>query len=107
MIKYLEVVRRLLQEFATWVIDKIPREENVEADRLSKFASITMPEPNPKEKEKKVLVKYLHQSSIEAKSNEVLEIHLRTSEPCWMDPILAYLRDEVLLVDKKEARRIL
>ena len=59
MDKYLEVVRRLPQEFATQVIDKIPREENVEANRLSKFASIAMLESNPEEKEKKVLVEYL------------------------------------------------
>ena len=107
MMRYLEVVRRLLQEFTTWVIDKIPREENVEANRLSKFASITMPEPNPEEREKKVLVKYLPQPSTEAKNDEVLETYLGTTEPYWMDPILAYLRDGVLPPDKKEARRIL
>ena len=107
MVKYLEVIRRLLHEFTTWVINKIPREENVNVDRLSKFASIAMPEPNPEEKEKKVLVEYLPQPSIEAKNDEVLETHLGTPEPCWMDPILAYLRDGVLSVDKKEARRIL
>ena len=81
MVKYLEVVRHLLQEFATWVIDKIPREENVEADRLSKFASIAMPEPNPEEKEMKVLIEYLPQPSTETKSDEVLETHLGTPEP--------------------------
>ena len=66
-----------------------------------------MPEPNPEEKEKKVLVEYLPQPSTETKSDEVLETHLGTPEPCWMDPILAYLRDGVLPADKKEARRIL
>ena len=66
-----------------------------------------MPEPNPKEKEKKVLVEYLPQPSTEEKNDEVLEVHLGAPEPYWMDPILAYLRDGVLPVDKKEARRIL
>ena len=82
MTRYLEVVRRLLQEFTTWVIDKIPREENIEVDRLSKFASITMPEPNPEEKEKKVLVEYLPQRSTEEREMEVLETHLEPSRPC-------------------------
>ena len=59
MMKYLEVVHRLLQEFTSWVINKIPRAENVEANRPSKFASITMPEPDPEDREKKVLIEYL------------------------------------------------
>ena len=107
MTKYLEVVRRLLHEFNTWVIDKIPREENVEVDRLSKFASTTIPKPNPEEKEKKVLVEYLPQRSTEVKKTEVLETHLEAPKPCWMDPILAYLKDGALPIDRKEARRIL
>ena len=56
MVRYLEVVRRLLLEFVSWRIDKIPREENVEADRLSKFASKTMPEFDNTDLSRKVLV---------------------------------------------------
>ena len=107
MMKYLEVVRRLLQEFTSWIINKISREENVEANGLSKFASIIMPEPNPKDKEKKVLVEYLPEPSTKRKEDEVLETHLGTLEPYWMDPILTYLRDGVLLEDKKDIRGIL
>ena len=82
MAKYLGVVRRLLQEFAAWAINKIPREENVEADRLSKFASITMPEPDPEEKERKVLVEYLPHRSTEQGEMEVLETYLESPKPC-------------------------
>ena len=102
MTKYLEVIRRLLYEFTTWVIDKIPREENVEADRLSKFASIIMPEPNPEEKKKKVLVEYLPQRSTEEEKMEVLETRLEVPKPCWMDPILAYLKDGALSADRRK-----
>ena len=66
-----------------------------------------MLEPNPKEKEKKVLVEYLPQRSTEEEKMEVLEIRLEVPKPCWMDPILAYLKDRALPADKKEERRIL
>ena len=54
----------------------------MEADRLSKFASITMPELDPKDREKKVLVEYLPKPSTERKQDEVLETHLGTPKPC-------------------------
>lgn len=47
MMRYLELVKGLLIEFPSCVIDKILRTENVQAKMLSKFTSITMPEPNP------------------------------------------------------------
>ena len=62
-----------------------------------------MPEPNPEEKEKKVLVEYLPQPSTETKSDEVLETHLELldgSHTCLFE-------GWVLPADKKEARRIL
>ena len=106
MAKYLGVVRRLLQGFAAWVIDKIPREENVKADRLSKFASITMPEPDPEEREKKVFVEYLPHRSTEKREMEVLVAHIESPEPCWMDPVLAYLKDGTLPREKNKAKRV-
>ena len=78
----------------------------MEADKLSKFASITIPDPDPEDKEKKVFVEYLLKPSTQRKEDEVLETHLKTSEPYCMDPILIYLRDAVLPKDKKDARRI-
>ena len=66
-----------------------------------------MPKPNPEEKEKKVLVEYLPQRSTEEREMEVLETHVEPPRPCWMDPILAYLKDGALPAEKKEVRRIL
>ena len=65
-----------------------------------------MPEPDPQEKEKKVLVEYLPHRSTKRGEVEVLETHLESHKPSWMDPVLAYLKDGALLVGKKEARRI-
>lgn len=59
MVRYLGVVKGLFAKFLSWAIDKISGIENIEADKLSRFASITIPEPNLEDKEKKVLVEYL------------------------------------------------
>ena len=107
MVKYLKVFRRLLLEFVSWRIDKIPREENVEVDRLSKFASITMPELDHTDLSKKVPVEYFPEPSTDVPQYEVLEIYQYTSGPCWMDPFLAYLRDGTLPPDRKNAKRVL
>lgn len=66
MIKYMEVMGKFLDGFLSWAINKILRMENVEADRLSKFSSVTMFEPKLEfeDKEKKVLVEYLLEPSI-------------------------------------------
>ena len=42
MIQYLKVVRSLVSDFLYYNINKIPRAENTEADRLSKYASIAI-----------------------------------------------------------------
>ena len=75
MTKYPIVVRALITEFPSWSINKIPRAENVEADKLSKFTSITIPKLEPKDREKKVLVEYLLKPSTQ-KKEEVLEGHI-------------------------------
>ena len=60
MIQYLKVVRCLVSDFLYWNINKIPRSENAEADRLSKYASIAI--PNPDNIDERVFVEYLPQN---------------------------------------------
>lgn len=83
--------------------------EIVKADKLSKFASVTMPEPEPepKDQENKVLMEYLLKQSTHRKVEEVFEGYTGQPEPYWMDPILAYLSDGMLLAKKKEAGKVL
>lgn len=64
MAKYLKVVRALTIEFHSWNINKIPRAENSEADKLLKFASIAMIEPHRK-RETKIVIIYLPNQSTE------------------------------------------
>ena len=65
-----------------------------------------MPEPDPEEMEKKVFVKYLPHRSTEEREMEVLVVHIKSPEPCWMDPVLAYLKDGTLPREKNEAKRV-
>ena len=56
---------------------QIRREENVEVDRFSKFALVTVlkPGPEPDDRENKVIVEYLPKPSTQNKIKEVLQGH--------------------------------
>ena len=71
--------------------------------------SITLPEPEPEpeDREKIVLMEYLPKPSTQRKAEEVLKGHTSQLEPYWMDSILAYLKDGMLLAGKMEARKVL
>ena len=105
MIEYLKAVRGLTAEFTSWSIDKIPRAENCEADRLSKYASIAV--PNHDEQEEKVFVEYFPEKTTSTPNVEVMDISIGFPQPSWMDPILNYLKDGSLPPDKKEAWSII
>ena len=53
MIKYLQVVQSFVSEFLYWNITKVPRLENSEADRLAKYASVAI--LNPEKFEERIL----------------------------------------------------
>ena len=65
-----------------------------------------MPEPDSEEREKKVFVEYLPHRSTEEREMEVLVAYIKSPEPCWMDPVLAYLKDGTLPREKNEAKRV-
>ena len=72
-------VRGLVTEFTSWSINKIPRAENCEADRLSKYASIAV--PSPEDQEERVSVKYLLEKTTLAPHVEMLNISIGTPQP--------------------------
>ena len=99
MSKYLTVVKSLLCDFTDFQIIYIPREENSQADALSKVASADFPNLA-----RQVLLEVLEAPSIEAQI-ETAPIE-RLPEESWMTPIWNYLQTGVLPHDPLEARRI-
>lgn len=96
MATYLKVVMRLLPNFDRFELTHIPRNENHHADALSKLAG-----SRDSELLAVVLIEHLPRSSI-AKCEEVMWIE---STPSWMDPIVAFLKNQVQPSDKEEAQK--
>ena len=114
MIQYLRVVRCLVSDFLYWNITKIPRTENTEADRLSKYASIAI--PNPEKIDERVFVEFLPSKTTDAKMTEVMPVEVAQEEDrpessssteTWMTPYLDYLKHGILSQDKKEAKSLM
>ncbi|GKE14593.1 reverse transcriptase domain-containing protein [Tanacetum coccineum] len=98
MIQYSDKVKTLASNFRGFSIKQVPRSENKKADALSKLASTSFAHLS-----KQVLIEELKEKSIEA--NEVLAV-VEEEGYTWITPIYEYLKEEVLLEDKKKARAI-
>ncbi|GKB83026.1 reverse transcriptase domain-containing protein [Tanacetum coccineum] len=98
MIKYLEKVKSLVSGFASFSISQVPRSHNKKADALSKIASTSFAHLS-----KQVLVEVLQEKSIQER--EVAAV-VEEEGPTWITPITEYLKDGVLLDDKKEANKL-
>ena len=94
---YLAKVRGYLDQFKKYTIEQIPREQNTNADALAKLAST-----RDKDTLESILVKYLSKPSIAEE-----KIHMVNSpEESWFAPIVRYLNDGTLPLDKKDARKL-
>nr|GEY19782.1 reverse transcriptase domain-containing protein [Tanacetum cinerariifolium] len=98
MIKYLEIVKGLVNGFTTFSISQVPRSKNKQADALSKIASTSFAHLS-----KQVLVKVLEDKSI--KEKEVAAV-IEEDGPTWMTQLVDYLKEGVLPRDNKEARKL-
>nr|GEW37305.1 reverse transcriptase domain-containing protein [Tanacetum cinerariifolium] len=98
MIKYLEKVKSLVNGFANFSINQVPRSKNKKADALSKIASTNFAHLT-----KQVLVEILKEKSIQEKEVTTL---VEEDGPTWMTPIIEYLNEGTLLGDRKEASKL-
>ena len=96
MEQYLKKVRQMIGKFESMDVVEIPREENYGADILARMAVVDPKMP------KSVPLEVKSRPSIEP-NPEVMQIEQKCS---WMDPIISYIRDKVLPVDKLQARKI-
>ena len=93
MKKYLSKVVRLVKKFKEIEFFQIPREENMEADALTKEASASEVVDEFDE------IQYLP-------SIDFPEVYQVEGEDNWMTPIISYLKDGALLEGKDEARKL-
>ncbi|KAL5542943.1 hypothetical protein UlMin_010653 [Ulmus minor] len=97
MASYLEKAKEAMNQFDTVTIIQVPRAENTNADALARLATGL-----EERLLKTVPIEILEEPSID-KPEQVGSIVVR---PCWMDPIVSFLRDGTLPADKFEARRL-
>ncbi|KAL5571186.1 hypothetical protein UlMin_020783 [Ulmus minor] len=97
MASYLEKAKEAMNQFDTVSIIQVPRAENTNADTLARLTTGL-----EERLLKTVPIEILEAPSID-KPEQVGSIVVR---PCWMDPIISFLRDGTLPADKFEARRL-
>ncbi|KAL5582363.1 hypothetical protein UlMin_014805 [Ulmus minor] len=97
MASYLEKAKEAMNQFDTVTIIQVPRAENTNADALARLATGL-----EERLLKTVPIEILETPSID-KKEQVGSIVVR---PCWIDPIISFLRDGTLPADKFEARRL-
>ncbi|KAL5581058.1 hypothetical protein UlMin_013500 [Ulmus minor] len=83
--------------FDTVTIIQVPRAENTNADALARLATGL-----EERLLKTVPIEILEAPSIDKKE----QVGFIVVRPCWMDPIISFLRDGTLPADKFEARRL-
>jgi len=101
MARYLDQVRHFQSYFERVVVTKIPREENIRADELSKITSGTDEEIEASGRQIIVLT----EPSITSKIN-VMEADTMPNEPKWATYIIQFLKNGLLPQDKVAARKV-
>ncbi|XP_019166616.1 PREDICTED: uncharacterized protein LOC109162349 [Ipomoea nil] len=95
MQKYRDAVLRTLREFEGYEIHQVPREQNADADMLSKL-STRVPSH---------IRKIARLEDLETSSIDVPWVFLvQTREPCWIDHIKRYKADGALPQDEADAK---
>ena len=97
MARYLTLAKALASEFSEFQIQQIPQEDNAMADELSHLAASVYADLGYS-----IFIETLGKPSVEMET-----AHPVGSSPSWMDEIIAYLQNQVLPIDKKEARKLL
>ncbi|XP_043705449.1 uncharacterized protein LOC122655311 [Telopea speciosissima] len=97
MAQYLSKMHNLINEFASFQILQVPRAQNASTDALSRLATLEFQDLG-----RTIYIDVLGVPSIE-ETVDVLPIEV---EPCWMDPLIAYLQRGSLPTNKEEAKKI-
>ncbi|XP_071740485.1 uncharacterized protein [Rutidosis leptorrhynchoides] len=96
--KYLQLLKELAVRFEHFELTQVSKSQNKKADALSKLAALTF-----SHFQKQVWVEELPSKSID---NDLMVASVVEEQPNWMEPILQYIRNDVLPDDKREARLV-
>ena len=99
MQEYLGQVKRLQSEFEFFNLTHVSRSRNTHADSLATLAT-SLEHDLPRI----ILVEDLYK--IDAIKKDIARIHQVRVSPSWMDPIVSFLKDDVLPEEKLEAKKI-
>ncbi|XP_071687872.1 uncharacterized protein [Rutidosis leptorrhynchoides] len=94
----LRLLKELDLRFEHFELAQVPRSQNKKADALSKLAALTH-----SHFQKQVWVEEFPSKSID---NDLMVASVIEEQPNWMEPILQYIRNDVLPNDKREARLV-
>ncbi|KAK3005784.1 hypothetical protein RJ639_017385 [Escallonia herrerae] len=97
MAQYLQEVKTEAAKFKNFAIRHIPRDQNTQADSLSKLTSVDISEFS-----RAIYIEFLRERSIQLSK----EIDVVEYEPCWMDPIIQFLVWGTLPSEQSEARNL-
>ncbi|CAH9054188.1 unnamed protein product [Cuscuta epithymum] len=100
MTSYLEVVIKLMAWFDEITLEQVPREENTQADALAAIGSCLGAEVNSN-------IPFIHLTSPAIDRLESVSTISSSSQDDWTQPYIAYLRHNILPLDKKEAKAFL
>ena len=99
MQEYLSQVKRLQSDFDLFSLSHVSRSGNTHADSLATLATSSvggLP--------RIILVEHLDRANEVTKC--MVHIHVVRVGPSWMDPIVRFLKDDVLHEEKSEAEKI-
>ena len=99
MQEYLNQVKRLRPSFDLFNLSHISRSGNTHVDSLATLATSSVGKLP-----RIILVEHLSKASKVAK--DMVRAHEVRVGPSWMDPIVTFLKDDILLEEKSEAEKI-
>ncbi|XP_030922989.1 uncharacterized protein LOC115949858 [Quercus lobata] len=99
MQEYLSRVKRLRPGFDFFSLSHVPRSGNTHADSLATLAT-----SSAGDLPRIILVEHLDRANEVVKG--MVHVHEVRVGPSWMDPIMRFLKDDILLEEKSEAEKI-
>ncbi|RDX87838.1 hypothetical protein CR513_30635, partial [Mucuna pruriens] len=95
LIKYLERATRMAATFKKFTFHHVPREQNERADLLLKLAT-----------DKRGVQRSVIHESISWPTIKEATVYNVEGKRMWMSPLMEYLKDEQLLSDTTEAKKV-